>query len=275
MPNYIHNTLTVYGVSDELQYFYERNCVNENDIKYMNYYYTTHLSFEKCVSHSIVSIMNLYIQENYTVKRDTKLALLTNLDKNINIQDLMYNIWGTSSDALDVNVNLEEINHGCITYTFSTEFGSPHNWLLCISKMFPKLRFQITYSDEYDNHEEVHVYAFKNGLKTEVETYNAVTRCIEKNNGIENIVYMIIQYCNNNNIMINDYSNNIHKEMNWITYCKNYIEENKNTDGYENELVSDLLGHIDDFLDENDLHHSLYTDNELCILFVEKIKNMV
>jgi len=59
-----------------------------------------------------------------------------------------------------------------------------------------------------------------------------------------------------------------------ITYSKNYIEENKETDGYENELVFDLLEQIDDFLDEKDLHHSLYTNSELCILFVEKVKNM-
>lgn len=274
MPNYIRNKLIVYGVSDELKYFYEHNRVTEDHMKYMNYDYITDLSFQKCVSHSIISVLHSYIQENYSVKRDTKLALLTNLDKNINIQDLMYNIWGTSSDALSATVNLEEINNGFISYKFSTEFGSPFNWLISVSQIFPKLRFQITYSDEYDNHEEIHVYEFKNGIKTEIESYNAVTRCIEENGGIESVVHMIIEYCNNNNIKINDYSNDVLKEMNWIMYCKKFIEENKDTDGYENDLVSDLLGHIDDFLDKKKLHHSLYTDTDLCILFLEKIQNM-
>ncbi len=274
MPNYIHNKLTVYGSFNELNYFYERNRVTEDDMKYMNYDYSTQLSFEKSVSHSIFNVINSYIQENYIVKNNTKLALLVNLDKNMVTNDLLYHIWGTSSNALDVIVDLEKINHGFISYTFSTEFGSPHNWLICVSQMFPKLTFQITYSDEYDNHEEVHVYTFKNGIKTEVEVYNAVIRCIEENGGIENVVNMIIEYCNNNNIMINDYSDNVHKEVSWIIYCKKNIAENKGTDGYENELVSDLLGHIDDFLDEKDLHHSLYTNSELCILFVEKVKNM-
>lgn len=278
MPTYIRNTLTVYGSYDELKYFYERNRVTEDDIKYMMYEYITDISFEKCVSHSILHIINPYIQENYIVKNNTKLSLLVNLDKSMVTNDLIYHIWGTSSDALDSIVDLEEINNGFIRYTFSTEFGSPHNWLICVSQIFPKLSFEIKYSDEYDNHEEVHVYRFKNGIKTEIETYNAVTRCIEENGGIENVVNMIIDYCNNNNIKINDYSNNVHKEIDWITYCKKYIEENKETDGAceagENDLVSDLLGHIDDFLDEKELHHSLYTDTELCIYFAEKIKNM-
>ncbi len=288
MPNYIRNQLIVYGVSDELNYFYQRNRVTEDDIKYMNYEYISELSFEKCVSHSMMKVMKHYIQENYSVKNNSKLALLVHRNKNMLDINLQHNIWESSSDALNSCVDLEKINDGMITYTFNSAYTSPHNWLICVSQMFPKLTFQIKYSDEYDNHEEVHVYSFKNGIKTEVEKYNAVIRCIEDNDGIENVVNMIIQYFNSNNIMINDGN----KKICWITYSKNYIEENEDylkknkeidvyenyieetDDSYDKELVYDLLEYIPDFLDEKDLHHSLYTNSELCILFVEKVKNM-
>ncbi len=272
MPTYLRNTLTVYGSFYELKYFYEHNRVTEEDIKYMNYDYITDLSFEKSVSHSILKVMNPYIQENYSIKNNTKLALLVNLDKDIVSRDLMYNIWGTTSNALNSKVDLEEINNGFISYTFNSEFGSPHNWLICVSQIFPKLRFQITYSDEYDNHEEVQTYEFKNGIKTHVETYNSVIRCVEENGGIENVVHMIIQFCINNNIMISDENDTIH----WCTYCKNYIEKNKENDGYENDLLSNIIDNEDiyNYIDENKLHHSLYTHNELCVYFVEKVKHM-
>ncbi len=270
MPDYTHNELIVYGVSNELKYFYERNRISEEDAKYMENVSVCGLSFEKMCPCSITKVMNNYIKEKYDAK-----SASDDYDRMCTI------IWGTKWDACNVMVDLYQINDKNkphITYLFHTAWHFPENWLITISLIFPHLTFTIKHSNEYDGYDQTTIDQFKNGIKTNIETYSAVLRCIEENGGIENVVDMIIQYCTNKNIMIYDYSNNIQEKISWIIYCKKIIKEYEYIDGTyeagENELVSDLLGHIDDFLDEKNLHHSLYINSELCILFVEKVKNI-
>ncbi len=248
MPNYSRNELIIYGSSDELKYFYERNRVSEEDAKYMEDTSVCELSFEKCVPRSITKVMVHFMKEKYNVKS--------------NDWDVMCAIWGTKWDAWDSMVNLDEINNennSHIKYLFNTAWSYPENWLITISQIFPKLTFKIKHSNECDGYDKTHIDQFNNGVKTNIETYSAVLRCIEENGGAENIVNMIIEFFQNDGI--------------WITYCKTYLKKNKDND-CNNQLFYELTQLIDGFLYEKELHPSLYTNNELCNLFANKVKNM-
>lgn len=281
MPNFTKNILTVYGTTDELKYFYGHNRISEEDAKYMNLN-VLELSFEKCVSRKNIQVYISYIKENYILKRYSRLGLFQNLTENnsdINEPDLLGFIWGTVSDAYYPEVDLSEIelnnniinNIYKIIYKFNTVWNYPYNWLITISQIFSNLEFEIKFSNEDDGYNMTYVY--KNGVKTEIEIYSSVNKSIEDNNGIENVVNMIIDYCTENTIMIDNYisdAKNI-ENIDWSQFCKLYIE--KYPDYKSSEILAELSCYLDDFFEKYNISNSIYMNEELCNLFNEKIKN--
>ncbi len=277
MPNYTHNELIVYGKSDELKYFYERNRMTEEDAKYMQNSYVCELSFEKCVPRAITKVIESYIQEKYTGKT-TKDPLVEHFQH----WDLLCTIWGTKWGACDPTVDLSEINNETkphIKYNFDTAWNYPYNWLFTISQIFPTLRFKIKHSNEDDGYNTTYIDEFKNGIETKIEKYSAIHRCIEENGNAENLVHMIIEYLTIENVMIDDYQTSSEngttcEKVNWLIYCKNFLEKKKNKKENKYDLFLTITENIDEFMSEKKIHTSLYLNDEITKCFVEKIKNM-
>ena len=271
MPNYTHNTLTIYGAPEALHYFYERNRVSKNDIQFMDFREETELSFEKSVSREITYILSDYINKNYILKSGTTLEYFNKNKGNVDTWDLMVSIWGTKWDAIDVAVNLKEIDSNQkLIYRFDTAWCYPENWLITISKIFKNLEFEIKSSNEEDGYDETSLYKFKDGIKTEIETYSSVMKYIEEFGGIEEVVNTLITYCNEENVMITD--NDTKEKVSWLTYAKSYIEKHSNEKSYETSLMYSIQNEIYTFFDEYELHYSSYKNKELCKMFVEKIR---
>lgn len=276
MPNYTHNTLTIRGVPEELRYFYERNRVSENDVKFMEFQEETVLSFEKCVSREIIDVIADYINENYILKNGTMLQYL-NKDKKNNVDnwDLMVSIWGTKWDAIDAIVNLKEIeSENKLTYKFDTAWCFPENWLITISKMFKNLDFEILFSNEDDGYDKTYIYQFKNGENREIEAFSSIMKSIEEFGGIEKVIDEMITYCNEENVMITNYDSENKEKVFWLKYAKSYIEKHSNEESYESDLICYIKDEIYTFYDEYELHHCTYTNKEFCKAFVEKVKTL-
>ncbi len=276
MPNYTHNFLNVYGDPEALRYFYERNRVSEIDAKFMGFQEETPLSFEKCVSREITTIISNYINKNYLLKNGTILQFLNkDTQKNVDNWDLMVSIWGTKWDAIVADVDLSEIDsEKKLRYKFDTAWCFPENWLITISKMFKNLEFEIRFTNEEDGHDETFIYKYKDGEKNEIETFSGIMKCIEEFGGMEKVIDTLIEYCNEEDIMITDYDSENKEKIFWLTYAKSYIEKNSNKNNYESELMSNIQDEIYTFFEEYELHHSTYVNNQFCKAFVEKVKNM-
>jgi hypothetical protein len=293
MPNYTHNFLNVYGTPEELHYFYERNRISKDDAKFMGFGEETPISFEKCVSREITYIIADYINKNYLLKSGTTLEYFNKNAKNnddsllltedlrsskrvVDGWDLMVSIWGTKSDAIAADVDLSEIDSDRkLRYRFDTAWCFPENWLITISKMFKNLRFEIRFTNEEDGHDQTYIYQYKEGKKSEIKVFSGIMSCIEEFGGMEKAIDAMIEYCNEENVMITDFSNKKNpQKVHWLTYAKSYIEKDSNQSDYESNLVSYINNKIYTFFDECELHHATYTNKEFCKAFVEKVKNM-
>lgn len=278
MPNYTHNYLTVQGVPEALRYFYERNRISDIDAKFMGFHGEQPISFEKCVSREIDTVFANYINRNYIVKSYSEVGFFKNLNKsenNVDDWDLMVSIWGTKWDAIDPKVDLTKIdNEKKVVYNFDTAWCFPENWLITISKMFHYLTFEIKFTNEDDGHDQTYIYQYKNGKKIEIEQFSGILKCINEFGGVEKIVETMITYCNDENIMITDYSSENQEKIYWLTYAKSYIEKNSHEKDYEFELLCNIHDEINDLFEKYNFHLSLYINKELCIAFAEKVKSM-
>ncbi len=278
MPNYTHNILTIHGAQEALRYFYERNRVSEIDAQFMGSGIEKSLSFEKCVSREIDTVFADYINQNYVKKSYSHVGLCKTLNKNENNVDgwdLMVSIWGTKWDAIDPTVDLTKIdNERKLTYKFDTAWCFPENWLITISKMFSYLTFEIKFTNEDDGHDQTYIYQFENGKNREIERFSSILKSIEEFGGVEKIVDTIITYCNDENIHITDYDTEPIQKIYWLTYVKSYIEKNSDKNNYEFELMSYVNDELNDLFEKHNFHLSLYTNEELCKAFVEKVQNM-
>ena len=285
MPNYTKNTLIVKGSKEALTYFYNRNRVTEEDVQNVDGC-VTDLSFEKCVTRENDTVIIKHIQQHYISK---------NTNTGWDGWDLTCYIWGTKWNAIEPIVDLSNIANGEISYRFETAWSYPHNWLLTVSKIFVKLEFEIISLDEYDNYDMCHKHHFKEGKFEEVESYSRLERSISKY-GMENLVNMIIAYCEEKESKIANYLNRfetIGKELKyvncmptesagardkvpWKEFCKLYMEtENKEEDRYETDLFYYILNGSEDlehFIEEHDLYRQLFESKELSQCFFQKVK---
>lgn len=271
MPNYTKNTLIVKGSKDALTYFYERNRVTEDDVKYINGV-VSDLSFGKCVTRENDTVIIEHIKQNYHSKH------------NIGYDgwDLTCTIWGTKWEAIDPSVDLSEIDLGKIIYKFDTAWSYPHNWIITISKIFHTLEFDIIFTNEDDGYDMTYTHNFKHGKYSEVESYSNLKKTIETHGktNIVNIVNMIIEYFNKNDVKIPDYvseksdKNKKCEEIDWKRYCKLYIEKYGNEKNYESDLMAEIGDYLSEFYRENKIYNGVYMDKELSKLFVEKVKEL-
>lgn len=174
MPNYTHNTLIVKGDASELMYFYERNKVSKDDSKYLGNIYSspTELSFSKFINIDLLELMTNNDDANYS------------------------DFWGTKWDAFEIEVNLSNIDEGQIEYKFTTAWKYPDNWLIKISQIFVRLEFYITYSNERDGYDMVHMNRFIRGECIKMKSFSSELETIERYGGINKILEDIILYLN-------------------------------------------------------------------------------
>jgi hypothetical protein len=277
MPNYTHNFLNVYGPPEALRYFYERNRISKDDAKFMGFGEETPISFEKCVSREITSIIADYINKSYVMKSGTTVEYFNkNTKNNVDGWDLMVSIWGTKSDAIAADVDLSEIDsERKLRYRFDTAWCFPENWLITISKMFKNLTFEIRFTNEEDGHDETYIYQYKEGEKSEIKVFSGIMSCMEEFGGMEKAIDEMISYCNEENVMITDFSNQKNpQKVHWLTYVKSYIEKHNKERDYESNLMCTMNNKIYTFFDECELHHATYTNKEFCKAFVEKVKTL-
>ncbi len=280
MPNYTKNHLILYGKKGVLKYFYERNRVSEEDSKYLNNKDEEEeeerpLSFNKCIPRKVQNIFEKYISENYVFNNSLQLS------KESISWDLMSYIWGTKWDAIDSTVDIsffeenDEEEEGSINYTFTTAGCYPYNWLLTISKLFPNILFEITYSNEDDAYINTYIKEYKNGIITSEKSYNALEKSMN-NYTISEVVDLIITYFIDENRYIPYYDEKSKKKsnMDWLTYCKLYIKTNSNNEDLDDDLFLDILCQIQDVMDTYGFHESIYTNKELCKAFADKIRSM-
>lgn len=284
MPNYTKNHLIVSGKKGVLKYFYERNRVSKEDSKYLNVEQEEQrpLSFNKCVPREVQIVFEKYISNNYLLNS----SKLSKSKESIS-WDLMVSIWGTKWDAIDSTVDIsffeEEDSQvreeGSINYTFMTAGSYPYNWLLIISKLFPNLLFEITYSNEYDSYINTYIEEYKNGTIISEKSYNALEKSMN-NYTISEIVELIITYFTDENRYISYYDEKNKKDnkIHWLTYCKSYIEEYSNDESsvlsIDDNLFLDILCQIQDVMDTYGFHEAIYTNKELCKAFADKIRSM-
>jgi hypothetical protein len=270
MPNYTKNTLIVKGPKDALTYFYERNRVTENDVKYIGGV-VSDLSFGKCVTRENDTVIIEHIKQNYNSKHNN-----TGWDG----WDLTCSIWGTKWEAIDPSVDLSEIDLGKITYKFDTAWSYPHNWIITISKIFYTLEFDIIFTNEDDEYDMTYVHHFKQGKYNEVESYSRLKKTVETHGRI-NIVNKVIEYLNKNDVKIHNYiteksdKNKKCEEIDWKEFCKLHIMKYGNEKDYESHLMAEMGDYLSEFYRENKIYSGVYMDKELSKLFVEKVKELI
>jgi hypothetical protein len=247
MPNYTRNILVVRGAPECLKYFYERNRVTEDDVKYTSDDGDVrHLSFGKCVARDITKVISAYISKNYEVKKESTIKIF-DLSIPLTERNLMVSIWGTKWDASDAKAILSEIDDkGILTYHFDTAWSYPRQWLITVSKIFPKLTFDIIYSIEDDSYDMVYEKHFENGKETNVSSYSSVKLSIEKAGGTEKLVNDIIAIFENENLMMNTSGE---EKVHWLEYCRR-------------EWGNSLL--ISSMMDEHNIHEEFDLSGQFC-----------
>lgn len=172
MPNYTKNTLVVKGEEGLLRFFYDYNRVSEDEERYLSDIHgkKKDLSFSKAVNIESGEFMLKYIlSKNKSIK---------------GVNDLYYDsaniMWGTKWNAGDPVVDLQSINEGKIKYTFDTAWCYPYEWLEQVSKLFPALDFEIIFTNEDDNYDDVFEYTYKDGKHGECKMHRSQMRIIEE-----------------------------------------------------------------------------------------------
>ncbi len=283
MPNYTKNTLVVKGDTRRLHHFYKYNRIDEED-SYALECDVCDLSFRKSVPREIDNMIWEYIHENYISKRELldsqpkireKLRhitdeeemkrvvkiILSSKDQNYNNYDLICHLWGTKWDACDSKANLSEIDeNGILTYHFDTAWCYPRQWLLSVSKIFPKLTFDIIYTNEDDEYDMVYEKHFENGKETDVTSYSSVKLSIEKAGGVEKLVNDIITIFENGNLMMETSGM---EKVHWLEYCRQEWEKP--------HLVSSMMEEHE-IQEEFELSHRFCFDPEFEKVFREKIQ---
>ncbi len=116
----------VSGLKDLLRAFYEENQIYKDDIKInpILYQKETKLSFEKCVSLSVLSGW----KHEKSMTHEEGITLL----------------WGSLSDAYDVKVE----KGSTYLYTFRTKGAPPTSWFYAVSQKYMYLTFEVFVQDD-------------------------------------------------------------------------------------------------------------------------------
>lgn len=140
--------------------------------------------------------------------------------------------------------------------------------------MFSYLTFEIKFTNEGDGHDKTYIYQYKNSVKTEIETYSSVDKSIRDNGGVENILKIIFDYCNQNDIMIDNYITNTKnpEKISWLEFCKIYIEKYPNC--HKSGILAELSAYLENFFEKYKINNLIYINKELSNSFFEKVKNM-
>lgn len=225
MPNYTKNSLKISGPADLLRYFYEKNRVTAEDIKFMEEVYGPYeydLSFEKSVPRHNYKITTDYLQKilfkavNAAGKKPPTSGLrsppltaqgTSSLPTPTEIKydgwDYYVYIWGTKSEAIEPTAYLEYIDgkedhlgiktQGYITYTFDTAWSYPEMWLKAVANLYPKLTFEHSCLNEDDGYETEHIILYQDGKLVSETSKNRTEILIEERGGVEEVMNDLIR----------------------------------------------------------------------------------
>ena len=267
MPNYTKNELKVYGPSDLLKYFYEKNRVTEEDVKFMPDVYGPYvydLSFEKSVPRHNYQITTGYIQkiickainagmsegsQSTSGLRSPPLAAQPPPPPPREIKydgwDYYVYLWGTKSEAIDPTAYLEYIDgkedhlgiktQGYITYTFDTAWSYPETWLKAVANLYPKLKFEHMCMNEDDGYEMEHTIIYEDGKLVSEKSSNRAQELIEERGGAEKVMKDLIELMESTPIKI-DYQEVIEEA----------IRQKREEDGEEEDEEEDEGSDEDD-----------------------------
>lgn len=261
MPNITENKLIVRGDKELLQYFYDKNRVTEEDIKFCRdfYYQVTELSFTKFVPRISNEILHQLVEKKCRKEK-------------IDLYALTCEFWGTKWNAFEVKVFKEKMEEGELSYTFETAWNYPYNWLLSISEIFPQLEFEIITSNEDDGYDAVYHFLYKNKQKTEIKRYTHLDLWMEEKGGKEKILNDLLEnigkkeYLDDLRKIVNQfkekkkewyhypYSNTFEIMTDWIEKhdeVKQYLEENftyhqGNRYYYHSDFINSLIKRIEE-----------------------------
>ena len=282
MPNYTKNELKVYGSADLLKYFYEKNRVTEEDVKFMPDVYGPYvydLSFEKSVSRHNYQITTGYIQKiickaiNAGLSEGSQTATSGLRSPPLTAQsslhppppreikydgwDYYVYLWGTKSEAIDPTAYLEYIDgkedhlgirtQGYITYTFDTAWSYPETWLKAVANLYPKLKFVHLCMNEDDGYEMEHTIIYEDGKLVSEKSSNRAQELIEERGGMEQVMKDLIKLMESEPIKI-DY--------------QEVIEEAIRQKREEDDMSERLDEGEDDDDEDDDMSERLEEDDE-------------
>jgi len=252
MPNYTQNVLKVKGEKPLVRYFYETNRVSKEESELLGKQ-EVEFSFEKHVSRMSCEFIQKYVEKRLNTPQKSEFLEY----------DLLREYWGTKWDAMDLSVDLSNIEDGEIVYQFDTAWNYPHHWLVIISKIFSKLDFYIDFTDEDDEYDMQYERHYKNGEMTEIKKYSIFDTTIDDLGGLDKVMEEVIQF-----LLENDMEYDCDgKKYTFMEYCK--MNQGNEELFYE---IKEQNEKLKDYVDEKLQHvsHFFWSDTTSKI-FCEKM----
>lgn len=250
----VYIELKITGSKKLLVQFYNDNKISKDDleINLSLYKKESKLSFEKLISSSIInSFYNIYVIVN--VKNNNHKFQITNVK---NSDDLYRFLYGSSSNAYNIDVNLTE---DCLFYSFNTKKSAPIIWIRGIAEKYASLKFEFHISYE-DNQQIVNKMIFENGKMIENKEVNAVEEFYQKYKDGHNEVFdKIIDYMKSKKIDYKKYINRI------------YEAHSKECDNDVSQI--DFEGILEEFIEKVKLEkfiNKLFEENDSLFYFYSK-----
>ncbi len=248
----VYNELKISGTNNELlKKFYNDNKVIKEDIIINNTLFPkeTKLSFEKCVSTSIIPLLQKkYIENNYDLENEKKYNIS-------NCDDLKIFLWGTASNAYNIDIEMDE---NIFLYTFNTKIRPPINWFYAISQKYVSLKFEVNISYENNNNIMTNLI-FEKGNLISNKKINIIDDFYNKYGGVNNIFNKIKAYMKSKNIDYKKYIKRIYETH--YKECDNDTEK-VDYDGVLEEFIEKVK--IGKFLNK------LFENNDTLLYFYAK-----
>lgn len=201
MPQWVMNTLKIYGSEDELKRFFTEN----KGKKY--------ISFQKSVplTHKLTSKTQYEIEIEYESSDD---------ESQPEAVKEAIELWGTKWDADDYKF----INCGeQITYKFSTANETPRKWINCVSSMYPSLHFYLKAVNV--DRDELIEGEWTDGRETNYNICSYAKHMYDQD-GADRIAMKIIGLLEGNMFVTNNFLQSSGKFMEWLEDETDNLKEN-------------------------------------------------
>lgn len=246
----VYIELKISGSKKLLVQFYNDNKISKDDLEINPSLYKkeSKLSFEKLMSRSIINTLyNLYVKNN------NHKFQITNVK---NIDDLYCFLYGSSSNAYNVDINLSDSQ---LFYSFNTKKSAPIIWINGIVEKYNSLRFEFNISYE-DKQDIMYKMIFENGKIVENKEVNSVEEFYQKyEHGHNEVFDKMIDYMKSKKIDYKKYINRI------------YDVHSKECDNDINQI--DYDGILEEFIEKVKIEkfiNKLFEENDSLLYFYSK-----